>query len=165
MDGRSATLVFPEFKELLCIFNAHNVKYLIVGGYAVGFHAQPRATKDLDILVKPDPENAKSLYKALGEFGAPLEGLTVADFAEPGEFFRIGREPVMVDLLPEIAGVEFNQAWEGRVEAIVDEQTGVKACFISAKDLIASKLAAGRPQDIADAEAVRSAGKESPTGE
>src|SRR5215475_13169679 len=108
MDGRSATRVYPEFKELLCIFNAHNVKYLIVGGYAVGFHAQPRATKDLDILVKPDPENAKALYEALGEFGAPLEGLTVADFAEPGEFFRIGREPVMVDLLPEIAGVEFD---------------------------------------------------------
>src|SRR5262245_54493987 len=108
MDGRSATRVYPEFKELLSTFNAHNVKYLIVGGYAVGFHAQPRATKDLDIWVKADPENAKSLYKALGEFGAPLEGLTVADFAEPGEFFRIGREPVMVDLLPEIVGVEFD---------------------------------------------------------
>jgi len=159
MDGRSATRVYPEFKELLSIFNAHNVKYLIVGGYAVGFHAQPRATKDLDIWVKPDPENAKSLYEALGEFGAPLEGLTVADFAEPAEFFRIGREPVMVDILPEIVGVEFDQAWKGRVEAVVDEPTGVRAFFISAKDLITSKLAAGRPQDIADAEAVRSAGK------
>ena len=156
--------MFPEFKELLSIFNAHNVKYLIVGGYAVGFHAQPRATKDLDILVKPDPTNAKTLYEALGEFGAPLEGLTVADFAKPGEFFRIGREPVMVDLLPEIAGVEFDPAWDGRVEAVVDEQTGVRAFFISAKDLIASKLAAGRPQDIADAEAVRSVGKKTPPG-
>jgi hypothetical protein len=159
MDGRSATRVFPEFKELLSIFNAHSVKYLIVGGYAVGFHAQPRATKDLDIWVKPDPENAKSLYEALGEFGAPLEGLTVADFAEPGEFFRIGHEPVMVDLLPEITGVEFDQAWKGRVNAVVDVQTGVRAFFISAKDLITSKLAAGRPQDMADAEAVRSAEK------
>lgn len=157
--------MFPEFKELLSIFNAHNVKYLIVGGYAVGFHAQPRATKDLDILVKPDPTNAKTLYEALGEFGAPLEGLTVADFAKPGEFFRIGREPVMVDLLPEIAGVEFDRAWEGRVEAVVDEQTGVRAFFISAKDLIASKLAAGRPQDLADAEAVRTAEKKTPPGD
>ena len=89
------------------------------------------------------------MCEALGEFGAPPEGLTVADFAEPGEFFRIGHEPVMVDLLPEIAGVEFDQAWEGRVEAVVDEQTKIRAFFISAKDLVVSKLAAGRPQDIA----------------
>jgi len=74
------------------------------------------------------------------EFGAPLEGLTVADFAEPGEFFRIGRELLMVGHLTEITGVEFDQAWEGRVDAVVDMQTGVRAFFISAKDLITSKL-------------------------
>ena len=68
--------MFDDFKELLSIFNAHGVKYLIVGGYAVSFHAQPRATKDIDLLIKPDDENAKAIYAALAKFGAPLEGLT-----------------------------------------------------------------------------------------
>ena len=86
--------MYPDFKELLSVFNAHNVKYLVVGAYAVSLHAKPRTTKDLDILVKPDAENAKAAYAAPGQFGAPLEGLTFADFAEPGWFFRMGRDPV-----------------------------------------------------------------------
>ena len=91
MKGASPDV--PDFKELLSVFNAHSVKYLIVGGYAVSFHAQPRATKDIDILVKPDAENAKATYAALAKFGAPLEGLAPVVFAERGSFFRMGREP------------------------------------------------------------------------
>jgi hypothetical protein len=72
----------------LSILNAHRVKYLVIGAYAVAIHAQPRATKDLDILVKADAENAKAVFGALAEFGAPLQGLTPADFEEPGPFFR-----------------------------------------------------------------------------
>src|ERR1700693_5742548 len=100
--------MYPDFKELLSAFNAHNVKYLIVGAYAVSLHAQPRATKDPDILFRPDAENAKSTYAALAQFGAPLEGLTLADFAAPGSFFRMGREPVAVDILSDIPGVDFD---------------------------------------------------------
>ena len=70
----------PDFSELLSVFNGHKVKYLVVGGYAVGFHAQPRATKDLDLLIRPDAENAKAVYAALATFGAPLTGLTPDDF-------------------------------------------------------------------------------------
>ena len=81
--------MFADFKELLSIFNAHSVKYLIVGGYAVSFHAQPRVTKDIDLLIKPDAENAKAVYAALARFGAPLEGLTPEDFSERGKFFRM----------------------------------------------------------------------------
>lgn len=74
-----------DFDELLSIFNAHKVKYLVVGGYAVAFHAQPRATKDLDLFIKPDPDN-EAILAALAEFGAPLEGLTPADFIQSDNF-------------------------------------------------------------------------------
>jgi hypothetical protein len=149
--------MFPDFKELLSIFNAHSVKYLIVGGYAVSFHAQPRVTKDIDLLIKPDPDNAKAVYAALAEFGAPLEGFTPDDFGERGKFFRMGREPVAVDILPEIAGVDFDRAWERRVEGVIDMASGLTAHFISGADLVAAKLAAGRPQDMADVAALHEA--------
>jgi hypothetical protein len=149
--------MFDDFKELLSIFNAHRVKYLIVGGYAVSFHAQPRATNDIDLLIKPDEENAKAVYAALSKFGAPLEGLAAENFIERDKFFRMGRAPVMVDIHSEISGVDFNHAWQRRVDAVIDAQSGLTAPFISSEDLIAAKLAAGRPQDIADAAALREA--------
>jgi hypothetical protein len=153
--------MYPDFKELLSVLNAHRVRYLIVGAYAVSIHAQPRATKDLDILVKADAENAKAIYEALVQFGAPLEGLTFADFAERGPFFHMGREPVAVDILTEIPGVEFDAAWERRVEGVIDAASGVKANFISRGDLMAAKRASGRAQDLADVEAMRKAAEDS----
>jgi hypothetical protein len=149
--------MFQDFKELLSIFNTQSVRYLIVGGYAVSFHAQPRTTNDIDLLIKPDADNAKAVYAALAKFGAPMEGLTVEDFMERGRFFRIGRAPVMVDILPEIGGVDFDRAWQRRVEAVIDPENGLTAFFISSEDLIAAKLAAGRPQDLADVAALRKA--------
>jgi hypothetical protein len=149
--------MFQDFNELLSIFNAHNVKYLVVGGYAVSFHAQPRATKDIDLLIKPDTENAKAVYMAMAKFGSPMEGLAPSDFSQSGKFFRMGREPVAVDILTQIDGVDFDRAWERRVEGIVDTATGLNAHFISGADLIDAKIAAGRPQDLADVEALRKA--------
>jgi hypothetical protein len=149
--------MYPDLKELLSALNAHRVKYLIVGAYAVAIHAQPRATKDLDILIEADADNAKALFAALTQFGAPLQGLTSADFAEQGPFFRMGREPVGVDILTAIPGVEFGAAWPQRVEEVVDPVSGLKASFISREDLIAAKLASGRPQDLADVDAIRKA--------
>jgi len=149
--------MFDDLKELLSIFNSQRVKYLIVGGYAVSFHAQPRATKDIDLLIRPDVENAKAVYAALVKFGAPLEHLTLEDFIERDKFFRMGRAPVMVDILTEIPGVDFDRAWANRVEGIIDHEAGLVAPFISRNDLIAAKLAAGRPQDIADVAALRQA--------
>lgn len=146
-----------DFRELLSALNAHRVKYLIVGAYAVSIYAQPRATKELDILVKADAENAKAVFAALAQFGAPPEGLTFADFEEPGPFFRIGREPVGVDILTAIPGVEFDTAWQRRVEDVVDESADLRASFISREDLIAAKLAAGRPRDLADVDEMRKA--------
>ena len=144
-----------NFKELLSIFDALGVKYLVVGGYAVSFHAQPRATKDLGLLVKSDASNAEAVYRALSRFGAPLAGLKAEDFMEPEMFFRMGSPPLMVDILPEIKGVDFDHAWQGCVEVLVDEDSGQTAPFISRADLIAAKLAAGRPQDLADVAALR----------
>ncbi len=149
--------MYLDFKELLAILNARKVRYLVVGGYAVSFHAQPRATKDLDLWVNPDLANATALYGALGEFGAPLDNLKPADFAESGSFFRMGTPPLMVDILPEISGVDFAAAWSRRIEAPLDADSSVIAPFISADDPLAAKLAAGRKQDLADVAAIRAA--------
>ena len=149
--------MYQDYKDLLSAFNAHGVKYLIVGAYAVIFHAQPRFTKDIDLFIQADPANAQATYAALAEFGAQLDGIRPEDFAERGSFFRFGHDPHSFDLLPDIPGVDFDEAWERRVEGVIDPESGLKAFFISASDLIASKLAAGRPQDVADAEAVRKA--------
>lgn len=149
--------MYPDFKELLSVFNDHRVRYLIVGGYAVSLHSQPRATKDLDILIQPEPANSQAVFAALGEFGAPLEGMSFQDFNEQGSIFRMGREPIAVDILTEIPGVDFAAAWERRVQSVVDATTGLKANFISRDDLLSAKLAVKRPQGIADVDAIRKA--------
>ena len=96
--------MYPDFKEHLSIFDAHRVKYLIVGGYAVSFHAQPRVTKDIDLLNKPDAETSKAVYAALAKFGA--NGSTNPyDLSESVKLFLLGREPIAVDILPEIDGI------------------------------------------------------------
>ena len=151
--------MYQDYKDLLSAFQSHGVKYLVVGGFAVIYHSQPRFTKDMDLFIKADTENAKATHAALAQFGAPLQGIRPEDFTDPNTFFRFGREPKGFDILPGIPGVDFDVAWERRVETVVDTATGLKANFISAADLIASKLAAGRPQDIADADAVRNASK------
>jgi hypothetical protein len=107
--------------------------------------------------VKADAENAKAVFAALAQFGAPLEGFTFADFAETGAFFRMGREPVGVDVLTAIPGVEFDVAWPRRVEAVIDPASELKANFISRADLVAAKLASGRPRDLADVDEIRTA--------
>jgi hypothetical protein len=142
-----------DFKELLSAFNAGQVRYLIVGGYAVSFHAQPRATKHLDILIGADAENSKAVYAALAKFGAPIEGLSAKDFAEPDNFFRMGTPPVMVDIMPKISGVEFEEAWRRRVDVRIDDDLIVP--FISREDLLVAKVSAGRAQDLLDVDALR----------
>ena len=161
--------MFQDYKDLLSAFHAHGVKYLIVGGYAVIFHAQPRFTRDPGLFIKADLANAQAAYAALAEFGAALEGVHSDDFMDRNSFFRFGRDPHGFDILLDIPGVDFDAAWEQRVEAVVDPTSGLKANFISADDLTISKLASGRPQDIADADAIRKAaesqgsGKEKPS--
>ncbi len=103
------------------------------------------------------PANAQAVYAALTSFGAPLSDISVEDLTDPGKFLRFGREPVAVDILPGIDGVNFDQAWAHRVEGVIDPANGLTAFFISKEDLIASKLAAGRLRDLADVEEIRQA--------
>jgi len=149
--------MYQDYKDLLSAFQSHGVKYLVVGGFAVIYHSQPRFTKDIDLFIKADPENAKATYAALAEFGVTLQGITWEDFTGRNSFFRFGREPKGFAILPAIPGVDFDAAWERRVETVLDTATGLKANFISADDLIASKLASGRPRDLADVDDIRKA--------
>jgi predicted nucleotidyltransferase len=145
--------MMPEdLKELLRALQNHGVKYLIVGGYAFGVHAEPRATKDLDIFIRSDEENSKALFHALAQYGAPLENLTPSDFTD-GTTFQIGQPPARIDILQRIDGITFDEAWENRIEGLVDGE--VRAVVISRDDLIRNKLASGREQDILDVKKLR----------
>src|SRR5665213_1377782 len=144
-----------DLKELLSALNAHSVKYIVIGGYAVGVHAQPRVTKDLDVWIELSQTNATAVYAALASFGAPLRDITVEDFLKPTSVVRIGVPPVAVDILQHIDGVTFEQAWPSSVEYVVDGEVPTR--YISADDLITNKLASGRLQDLADVEAIRQA--------
>jgi len=121
----------------------------VIGGYAVVQYAEPRFTKDLDVWISTDSVNAEAVYKSLKEFGAPLKDLTIADFSKEGYFFQMGVPPVRVDVLMGIPGTNFEVCWERRVEVDFD---GLKVNFISKQDLIISKRASGRPQDLLDAD-------------
>ncbi|HEV2174828.1 MAG TPA: DUF6036 family nucleotidyltransferase, partial [Nitrospira sp.] len=143
-----------DLKELLSAFNKHGVKYLVVGGYAFGVHAEPRATKDLDLLIRSDEVNSAAVYRALSQYGAPLDGLSPRDFMD-GSTFQIGQPPARVDLLQRIDGLTFDEAWQHRIEGLIDEE--VKVNVISRNDLIRNKLASGREQDLLDAKKLRAA--------
>lgn len=148
--------MLKDQRDLLAAFNAHRVKYLVVGAHAVGIYAEPRGTKDLDLFIKADEPNSKAVFAALAAYGAPLEQITPADFNDKASsIFQLGVEPSRVDILQGIAGVSFEEAWEGRVEKLLDDDT--PAPIISREHLIKNKLAAGRYQDLADVERLREA--------
>ena len=147
-----------DLKDLLSALNAQDVKYLVVGGYAVSLHSEPRATKDLDVLVRSDEANSELVFRALMAFGAPLAGYSSADFRDESAGFQIGLPPRRIDILQRIEGVSFDEAWDARVEAVIDNE--VPAHFISREHLIRNKLAFGRPRDLLDVEALREAAAE-----
>src|SRR3989338_6895549 len=121
-------LTSPDFKELLSVFKANSVRYLVIGGYAVMRYTEPRYTKDLDIWVAANEDNSKKIFKALKEFGAPLKNLSAGSFAEAGHFYQMGKPPFRVDIMMSISGVEFESAWKNRDEV---ELGDFKIPFIS----------------------------------
>lgn len=141
----------PDFSELLKLFEAFRVEYVIVGGYALAFHGAPRYTGDLDILVSTDAENAARIMDALGEFGFGESSLTATDFTEEGRFVRLGHPPVRVDLLTSISGVSWEEVRAHRVRATLGD-TAVN--FIGRWEFIVNKRASGRAKDFADIEAL-----------
>lgn len=138
-----------DFKDLLSVFNAHHVEHIVVGAHALAAHGYVRATKDLDVWVRPDTDNARRTLKALAAFGAPIEDLREADLAGPGLIFQIGVPPVRIDILTSIEGVAFPDAWQDRVHA---RFAGEPVSVLSVAHLIVNKKAAGRRQDLADVE-------------
>lgn len=125
------------------------MRYLLVGGYAVAFHARPRYTKDLDVWIEASPANAQRAWKALAAFGAPLQDLRLEDLTRPEMVFQIGLPPNRIDLLTELLGVDFAEAWERRVTTTYGDCT---IAVLSRADLIRNKRKVGRPQDLIDVE-------------
>ncbi|MCX6564998.1 MAG: nucleotidyltransferase [Candidatus Aminicenantes bacterium] len=136
-----------DFKEFIELLNEHSVRYLVVGGFAYSFHAEPRFTKDIDIFVEGSKENAGKLLKVFAAFGFEDLGLTMDDFIGPGEVVQLGVEPVRIDVMTSITGVDFAPAWENRVSGNYGD---VPVYFISKADLILNKAAVGRKQDLSD---------------
>jgi predicted nucleotidyltransferase len=143
-----------DYKEMLQCLSEENVEFLLVGAYAVAAYGYPRATKDIDILVRAAPENASSLMRALARFGAPLSGVSEADFSTEGIVFQIGNSPRRIDILTRISGVDFQRAYDRRETVSLE---GIEIPVISLEDLIANKRATGRTQDMADVERLESA--------
>ena len=136
-----------DFNEFVELFLEHNVRFLIVGGYALAAHGLPRATGDLDAWVWINPENAQNIMRALNAFGFQNLSLTESDFSKEDSIIQLGYPPFRIDILTSIDGVAFDQAWEKKV---VVELNGMNVPFIGRDDLITNKKAAGRPQDSAD---------------
>ncbi len=138
-----------DFEDLLKLFNANAVKYMIVGGHAVMLYTEPRYTKDLDLWIEASEDNASRVWRALAEFGAPLAGLAPKDFAHEGFFYQLGLPPARIDVLMSIDGVRFEEAWPVRRESRLGAQT---AWFIGREALIRNKRASGRHMDLHDAD-------------
>ena len=143
-----ATILLPrDFREFLKLLNRRRVKYLIVGGYAVGFHGYPRPTGDIDIFIAISPDNARAMVEVFRDFGFVTVDLSEALFLSAGGVARIGRPPVRIEILNEIDGVEFSACHARRVSG---KLAGLKVNFIGFDDLLKNKRAAGRPKDLAD---------------
>lgn len=125
------------------------MRYLLVGGYAVAFHARPRYTKDLDIWVEPTTANARRVWKALAAFGAPLQDVRPEDLTRPEMVLQIGLAPNRIDILTELAGVDFAEAWNRRATTTYGDCT---IAVLARADLIRNKRKVGRPQDLIDVE-------------
>lgn len=143
-----------DFKDLLQILYACDVRYLVAGGYAVIHHSQPRYTKDIDIWLDPTPENSRKLMRAFAIFGIPMHGVTQDDFASPGTQFNLGVAPCEIDFLTTIPGLDFSSAWEHKVDSFEND---FPIHYLGKSDLIVAKQTAGRPQDLADLDELRRA--------
>jgi hypothetical protein len=142
-------MLSKDFKEFIELLNGHNVRYLVVGGYAVAFHGYPRYTKDLDVWIELSPENADNMIKALEEFGFGSLGLKTEDFLESDQIIQLGYPPNRINILTTLKKLKFEDSYKARIEI---EIQGIKINFIDLENLKLNKRATGRPQDLADAE-------------
>ena len=143
--------VQQDFRDLLALFSAHKVDYLIVGAHALAYHGVPRYTGDMDILVRSDPENAHRILKALETLGFGSVGLTAEDFTVPDKVIQLGVAPVRIDIVTSMTGVSWEEAAAGRVQGNYGD---IVVYFIGRKEFIRNKQALGRKRDQADLEAL-----------
>ena len=141
----------PDFLDLFRAFIAADVRFLVVGAYALGVHGRPRATGDLDVWIDPTPENAGRVVSALEQFGAPIGQVAANDFSRPGIVFQMGLPPLRIDLLTELSGLTFAEAWPGRTRAAFGPLT---VDVIGRDAFIKNKRATGRARDIGDIESL-----------
>jgi hypothetical protein len=139
--------VNPDFVDLLRAFIAADVRFLIVGAYALALHGRPRATGDLDIWVDATPENAPRVMQALAAFGAPVSDISAEDFSAPGVVYQIGVPPARIDILTALTGLTFDDAWVGRIRRPFGD---VEVDFIGREAFVRNKRATGRPKDLGD---------------
>jgi hypothetical protein len=139
----------PDFVDLLRAFAGADVRFMIVGAYALAVHGRPRATGDLDIWIDATPENAARVMQALGAFGAPLGEINEADFARPGVVYQIGVPPGRIDIITDLTGLTFEQVWPDRIRRPFGE---VEADFIDRASFLRNKRATGRLKDLSDIE-------------
>lgn len=140
-----------DFVAMLSALHGVGAEFLVVGAHALAIHGRPRATGDLDLWARPTPENAERVWRALADFGAPLDSITVEDLTRPDVVFQIGVAPRRIDILTSISGVEFSEAWGSRVTVPIGDLT---VPVLGREALIANKRAVGRLQDLADLEAL-----------
>ncbi len=139
----------PDFRDLFSVFNDEKVEYIVAGAHAVIFHTEPRYTKALDVWVRPTPENAERVYRALSRYGAPLVDVSAGSFCDRDLVYQIGVAPNRIDILPGVKGVSFDEAWADSVETTYG---GVPIRLMGKKTLIKAKRASARKQDLLDLE-------------
>jgi hypothetical protein len=140
-----------DFDEFFTSLNAYGVEFLIVGAYALAFHGVPRFTGDIDVFIRPTPDNGARLLTALADFGFPVQPLQPADVIQPNRILQMGVEPVQIHVMSDVSGVTWDEAWEGRTLGICGTH---ELPFIGRREFIRNKRAAGRLKDLADIEAL-----------
>ncbi len=145
--------MIADFRDLLAAFTARDVRFLVVGAHALAAHGVPRVTADLDLWIEPTTANAERVWRALADFGAPLDslGIELADFAKPEQVVQLGLPPYRIDVLTAISGISFAEAWPGRIQGSLFE---VPVGFLGRAAFIRNKRASGRPKDLEDLRAL-----------
>ena len=138
-----------DFVDLLRAFVDNDVRFLVVGAYALAIHGRPRATGDLDIWIQPSRDNAARVMRALAAFGAPLDQISESDFASPGVTYQMGVAPGRIDILTDLTGLTFDEAWPGRIARPFGDVT---VDVIGLTEFIRNKRATGRAKDLGDIE-------------
>lgn len=150
-----------DFRDIVRALSSERVRFLVVGGMAVVEHTEPRYTKDLDLWIEPSVENAERAHRALKKFGAPVQNLRVSDLTNPDLVYQIGVEPVRIDILMGLEGLDFAKCWKRRATTFWGK---LEVPVLGVKDLLANKRRVGRPQDLADVERLRPLVRPTPPG-